>query len=98
MCDVLQWLAVVIRALLFSVATTAYTAPWSHGISSASPRVEVVSGLVREDNFMPSRRLHEDSLEALKLSTGGGGARVKTFGAPAVAKQTKPINSDSLQV
>ena len=65
---------------------------------SAPPRVEVVSGLVLQDNFMPSRRFREDGLEDLELPTGGG-ARVNTLvGAPAVAKQTKPCNSDSLQV
>ena len=95
-CDVLQ-LVVVMCTLLFSMAATVYTAPWSYGMSSAPPRVEVVSGLVQEDNFAPSRRLGQNGLEALKLSTGGG-ARVNTPGAPAVAKQTKPNNSDSLQV
>ena len=65
---------------------------------SAPPRVEVVSGLVRQDNFVPSRRFRKDGLEDLKLSTGGG-ARVNTLlGAPAVAKQTKPLNDDSLQI
>ena len=58
--------------LLFFMVTTVYTAPWSHGNSSEPPRVEVVSGLVWEDNFVPSRRFREDSLEVLKLSTGGG--------------------------
>ena len=55
--------------------------------------------MVRQDNIVPSRRFREDGLEYLKLSRrGGGGARVNTHGAPAVAKQTKPINSDSMQV
>ena len=63
---------VVMCTLLFSMFTTVCTAPWSHGISAAPPRVEVVSGLVEEDIFLPSRRFHEDGLEALKLSTGGG--------------------------
>ena len=31
----------------------------------APPRFEVVSGLVRQDNFMPSRRFREDGLEDL---------------------------------
>ena len=45
--------------------------------------------LVGKDNFVPSRRFLEDGLEALRLSTGvGGGARVNTLGAPAVAKRT----------
>ena len=64
---------VVMCTLLFPmVSTVVYTAPSSHGISSAPLRVEVVSGLVREDNFVPSRRFREDGLEALKLSSGGG--------------------------
>ena len=82
-------------AVLFSMVTAVYTAPWS---LPAPPRVEVVSGLARQDNFVQSRRFREDGLEVLKLSTGGG-ARVNTLlGAPAVATQTKPINSDPLQV
>ena len=81
--------------LLFSMVTTVDTAPWS---LSAPPRVEVVSGLVRQDNFVPSRRFREGGLEDLKLSTAGGGGRVNTLGVPAVAKQTKPINRGSLQV
>ena len=39
----------------------------------------MVSGLARQDNFVPSRRFREDGLEDLKLS----------FGALAVAKQNK---------
>ena len=51
---------------------------------------------VRQDNFAPSRRFREDGLEALKLSSGGGAPEHKfTLVAPAVAKQTNPINSDS---
>ena len=73
--------------MLFSIATAVDTAPWSF---SAPPRVEVVSGLVGQDNFVPSRRFREDGLEDLKLSTGG--AR-DTPGAPAVAKRRKPINN-----
>ena len=54
----------------------------------APPRVEVVSGLVRQDNLMSSSRFREDGLEDLGLPTGGG-ARVNTLvGALAVAKQT----------
>ena len=76
------------------MVTAVYTAPWS---LSAPPRVEVVAGLVRQDNFVPSRRFREDGLEDLKLSTGGGRQSKFTW-RPAVAKQTKPITSDSLQV
>ncbi|MEP5376682.1 MAG: hypothetical protein ABJQ14_12975, partial [Hyphomicrobiales bacterium] len=63
-------------------------------VSSTPPRIEVVSGLVRQDNFVTSRRFREDGLEAV---IGGGGARVDTLGALALAKQTKHIGSDSLQ-
>ena len=51
---------VVMCNLLFSMVTTDHG---SHGISSAPDRVEVVSGLVREDNFVPSRLFREDCLE-----------------------------------
>ena len=44
---------------------------------------------------MPSRRFREDSLEEILSCQGGGVARVITLGASAVAKQTRPINSDS---
>ena len=93
-------LVVVMCTLLFSMVTAVSTVPWSHGSSSAPPRVEVVSGLVRQGNFVPSRRFREDGPEALKLPTGGGGVRVNTLGAPALAKQMKPnnMNNDSLQV
>ena len=78
----------VLCCFLWSQRQSVYTAP----------RVEVVSGLVREDNFVPSRRFHEDGLESFKAVNGGGSARVNALGAPAVAKRTKPIDSDSLQV
>ena len=47
-----------------------------HGRSlhSAPPRVVVVSGLVRQANFVPSRRFSEDGLEYLELAANGGGA------------------------
>ena len=55
--------------------------------------------MAREDNFVPSRRFREGGLEDLKLSTGGA-AIVNTLrvGGLAVAKQTKPIGSGSLQL
>ena len=43
-----------------------------HGLCLHHTRVKVVSGLVGQDNFVPSRRFREDGLEDLKLSTGGG--------------------------
>ena len=50
----------------------------THGISFAPPRVEVVSSLVRQDNFVPSRWwFREDGREDSKLSTGGGGRQNK---------------------
>ena len=58
------------------MVTAVYTGPWSHGILSAPPRVEAISGLVPQGNFVPSRRFQEEGLEALKQSKrGGGGAR-----------------------
>ena len=78
------------------MVTTVYTASWPHGISSAPPRVEVVSGFVPEHNFAPNRLVPPGRSRSFKTAKGGGGARVNTHGAPAVAKQTKP--SDSLQV
>ena len=64
------------------MVTAVYAAP---GSLSAPPRVEVVSGLVQQDNFVPSRRFREDGLE---LPTAGR-ARVNDLlvGAPAMAKQ-----------
>ena len=81
--------------LLFPIVTAVDTAPCS---LSAPPRVELVSGLVRQDNCVPSRRFRQDGLEDLKLSRGGGRQSKYPLGAPAGAKQTKPINGDSLQV
>ena len=72
-CDVLL-LVVVMRTLLFFMVTAVYTARWSHGISSAPPRVEVVSCLVRQDDFVPSTRFPEDGLEASNCQREGAGA------------------------
>ena len=77
------------------MVTAVYTAPsWP---LSAPPRVEVVSGLVRQDN---SCRAGGSARTVSKIYTcqRGGVARVNTLGGPAVANQTKPISSDSLQV
>ena len=77
------------------MVTAVYIAPWPHNISSAPPRVDVVSGLVRQDSFVSGRRFREDGLlEAQKLPTGRG-RKSKCSWRPAVAKQTKPINNDS---
>ena len=48
------------------------TAPWTHGSSSAPPRVEVISGLVRQHHVAPRRRFRKDGREASKLATRGG--------------------------
>ena len=58
-CDVLQLVVVMTAAVLFYMVTAVYTAPWS---SSLPPRVEVVSSLVRQDYFVPSRRFREGGL------------------------------------
>ena len=72
---------VVMYTLLFSIITAVYT--WSFS-APAPPRVKVVSGSARQESSVPSRRFREDGLEDLKLPTGGG-ARVNTHGALAVA-------------
>ena len=82
--------------LLFSIITAVYSTMWP---LSAPPLVKVVSGLARQDNFVPSRRFREDGLEDLKLSTGGGRQSNYSWRSTlAVAEQPKPINGDSLQV
>ena len=71
-----------------------------HGLSLHHPASRWSQvGYEWQYNFVPSRRFREGGLEDLKLSRGGGGARVNTpIGAHAVAKLTKPISSDSLKV
>ena len=57
---------------------------------------EVVSGLVRTTRkFRAEQAVPRGRSRSCQR---GGSARVNTLGAPAVAKQTKPIHSDSLQV
>ena len=65
------------------------TAPWS---LSAPPRVEVVSGLVGQDNFVPTRRFREDDLEDIKMSPGGGALDI-LLAPPPWQKKTKRIRS-----
>lgn len=48
-----------------------------HSSSSATPCVEVVSGLARQRNFVPSKRFRKECRETLKLATVGGGAQNK---------------------
>ena len=43
----------------------------THGISSVPSRVEVISGLVRQDNLVPSSGFRANGREASKLSTEG---------------------------
>ena len=67
----------------------------TRGISSAPPRVEVVSqvwyGKIISCRAGGSARV----VDKLQSCQQGEGARINTLGAPAVAKQTKP--GDSLQ-
>ena len=77
------------------MVTAVHTSPW---YLSAPPRVEFVSGLARQDNFVPTWQVRGGGREDLKRSTREG-ARVNTLlGALAVAEQPKPINSDPLPV
>ena len=104
MCDVLQLriklLVVVMCTLSFSMITVAavYTAPCMVFVLS-TPRQGGLRFLARQNNFVPIRRYRGDGLLEDSELFRGGGARVNTLtGAAAVAKQTKPINSDSLRV
>ena len=65
----------VLLCVIFYVCmvTAVYTAPHGRCPHSAPPRVEVGSGSVRQDNFVPSRRFREDDLEDVELPTGEGG-------------------------
>ena len=67
------------------------------GSPPASPRVEVASALVRENDSAPSRWFRENRRKAPKLAAGGR-RHNNTLGAPAVAKLAKPINSDPHRV
>ena len=99
MYDVLQLLLRCVRILLFSVVTAVilqhHVHMDTHRSSSAPPRVAVVSGLVPQDDFVPSRLFREDGRDASKLAPGGGGTRMSILGAPTEAKQTTP--GDPLQ-
>lgn len=74
----------VLCSVVFYRVTAVYTAPWSHGTSSAPLRVEVVSSLSRQHIVLPSRRFREDG-GVLEVN-GEETARGHTLGAPAVAK------------
>ena len=86
--------------MLFSMMVAAVgTAPMVFVCTLHHPASRWSQAWYGQDNFAPSRRFREDGRKYLKLPTTGGGARVNSLvGAPAVAKQSKPINSDSLQV
>ena len=69
----------------------------THGVSS----VEVVSGLVRQDNFVPSRRFREDdreNLQSCQRGGGGGGACQNKYSWRSRRGETKTKPGDSLQV
>ena len=91
MCDVLQLriklLVVVMCTLSFSMITVAavYTAPCMVFVLS-TPRQGGLRFLARQNNFVPIRRYRGDGLEDSELFRGGG-ARVNTLGAPAVANK-----------
>lgn len=74
--------------------------PWSqqslrhHGhttfcLHHPDPRVKLVSVSVGKYDFASSRRVREDGVQTLKLSTGGG-TRLNTLAAHAVTKQMEP--------
>ena len=74
-----------------------YSTMGAHCISPASPHVvEVVSRLVIHYNFVPGMWFRE--VRKLLKMFDGVGRQSTLSGAPAVEKQTKPVNSDSLQV
>ena len=82
--------------LLFSLAIAVYTAaPWS---LSAPPRIEVVSVLWRQDNFLPSRRPREDGLEDFQLATERGGQSKYPWHPRRGETNDAYMNSESLQV
>ena len=60
-----------------------YCSTWTHthGSSSAVPRVELVSCLVRQNNFVPSRRFREHGREASKLEMVGERGTKNALGA-----------------
>ena len=74
-CDVLE-LLVVMCTLLFSMVTAVYTArtTWSHGISSAPPRVEVLSGLVRTARQVCAEQAVPQGRSRSFKTVNGGGA------------------------
>ena len=98
-CDVLQ----LVGCDVYSVVSHGHSSPYSTMVTRhfvcTTPRRGGLRFGTRQDNFVPSGRFREDGLEAcFKAANGGEGARVNTLGAPPVAKRTKPINGDSLQV
>ena len=102
--SVIKYLVVVVMSrvlsgyysVLFSTVTALYTSPWTLSAlgTTTCRRGGLRFGTARYFRA-EQRRFREDGQEELKRSTGGG-VRVNSFvGAPAVGKQTKPINRDS---
>ena len=58
-----------------------------------TPRLGGLTGMARQDiiSCRAGGSARTVYVEELKLSTGGGGARIITIGALAMAKLTKPI-------
>ena len=85
--------------LLFSMVTgIIFTPPWPHTpVRLPTPRRGGVrfgsAKELRADEAVPRRR----SI-SFKAGNGGGGGRINTLGAPAVAKQTKPDDPMQVQV
>ena len=57
------------------------------GSSYTPPRVEMGSGLERQNNFVPSRLFRKYGREASKLTTGGGGADLIPLARPPWRKK-----------
>ena len=70
----------------------------THGTSSAPLRVEVVSDLARQDNFVRSRRFRKGDREASKLSTGGRCKDKNSWRSSRRGEKSKPGNSLQAQV
>ena len=96
-CDVLQLVVVIRTAVLFSVATAVYystmvfvcTTPRRGGLRFGKAR------LFRAEQAVPRGRPRR--FKAVKRG-GGHQNKYSSWRPPPVAKQTKPIDSDSLQV
>ena len=70
-CDTIRALLFPMETPSFPMETAVYAAPWS---LPAPPRVELVSGLVRQNDFVPSRRKRRGRSKLFEAVNGGGGA------------------------